>query len=66
MPFEYYAENHDWDLTLRALWNLLMSGQAARNNPEQQFSFYTGSMLLSFCAVESYMNSEVVPSPWTE
>lgn len=57
MPFEYYAENHDWDLTLRASWNLLMSGQAARNNPEQQFSCYTGSMLLSFCAVESYMNS---------
>lgn len=57
MPFEYYAENYDWDLTLRTSWNLLMLGQEAMKNPEQQFSCYTGSMLLSFCAVESYMNS---------
>jgi len=29
MPFEYSAENHDWDNTLMASWNLLMQGQAA-------------------------------------
>jgi hypothetical protein len=61
MPFEYYAENHDWDLTLRASWNLLMSAQAvqrAKNierKSEQGFSFLTGAMLLSFCAIESYV-----------
>ena len=57
MPFEYYAENHDWDLTLRASWNLLMAGQVAKNSNEMQFSCFTGAMLLSFCAVESFMNS---------
>ena len=27
MPFEYYAENQDWDLTLRASGNLLCRGK---------------------------------------
>ncbi|MGH7205763.1 MAG: hypothetical protein ACREI2_06095 [Nitrospiraceae bacterium] len=63
MPFEYYAENHDWDLTVRASWNLLMSAQAVKRakdfkqKNEQEFSFLTGAMLLSFCAVESYITS---------
>jgi hypothetical protein len=63
MSFEYSAENHDWDLTLRAAWNLLMSGQAVKAGPdferknEQEFSFLTGSMLLSFCAIESFTSS---------
>jgi len=63
MPFEYYAENHDWDLTLRASWNLLMSAQAVKRakdyerKGEQEFSFLTGAMLLSFCAIESYITS---------
>jgi hypothetical protein len=63
MPYEYAAENHDWDLTLRASWNLLMSGQAAsqvttlEKRTEQVFSFFTGSMLLAFCAIESFTTS---------
>lgn len=63
MTFEYTAENHDWDLTLRAAWNLLMSGQAAQRmkslerQEEQVFSFFTGSMMLSFCTIESFTNS---------
>jgi hypothetical protein len=63
MPFEYYAENHDWDLTLRASWNLLMSAQAVQltknieRRNEQEFSFLAGAMLLSFCAIESYATS---------
>lgn len=55
MTFEYYAENHDWDLTLRASGNLFMQGQAANNNSQLQFSCLTGAMLLSFSAIESYM-----------
>ncbi len=29
MPHQYSGENHDWDLTLRAAWCLLIMGQAA-------------------------------------
>lgn len=63
MQYEYSAENHDWDLTLRAAWNLGNSTLAAQasnkdmNNSEQIFSYATGSMLLSFCAIESFTNS---------
>ena len=63
MPFEYYAENHDWAFTFRASWSLLMSAQAVKRaknlerQNEQEFSFLTGAMLLSFCAIESYVTS---------
>jgi hypothetical protein len=63
MPFEYYAENHDWDLTARASLSLLISAQAVKaardfeKKGEQEFSFLTGAMLLSFCAIESYITS---------
>jgi len=57
MSYEYYAENHDWDLTLRASWNLVMAGQAVKEKSEFVFSFFTGGMLLSFCAIESFINS---------
>lgn len=63
MPHLYSAENHDWDLTLRAAWNLLMTGQAVNHLPtpgtpkEKEFSCFTGSMLLSFCAIESFSAS---------
>lgn len=63
MPFEYYAENHDWDMTFRAAWNLLGSAQVVKNakdfklKNEQEFSLLTGAMLLSFCAIESYITS---------
>jgi hypothetical protein len=63
MPHQYSAENHDWDLTLRAAWSLLMSGQAIKYLPtpgtvaEKEFSCYLGSMLLSFSAIESFSAS---------
>lgn len=57
MPYEYYAENHDWDYTLMAAWNLLMAGQAASKDKKLEFSCFTGSMMLSFCAIESFINS---------
>ena len=58
LPSLYTAENHDWDLTLRAAHELLMLGQMIRRMPDttrasKQFSCWTGSMLLSFCAIES-------------
>ncbi|MBI1273023.1 MAG: hypothetical protein GC131_02925 [Alphaproteobacteria bacterium] len=69
MAYEYSAENHNWDLTLRASWNLLMSGQAASKGPnlekknEQVFSFFTGSMLLAFCAIENFTSSVAFSMP---
>jgi hypothetical protein len=69
MPHQYSAENHDWDLTLRAAWSLLMSGQAVNHLPtpgtpaEKEFSCYTGSMVLSFCAVESFSASIAFSMP---
>jgi hypothetical protein len=68
MP-EYFAENHDWDLTLRAAWSLLMLGQTQHNwrEPisarEKEFSCLTGSMLLSFCAIESFSASIAFSMP---
>lgn len=63
MPFEYYAENHDWDMTLRASWRLLISAQSlarstnVKDKNELEFSFLTGGMLLAFCAIESFITS---------
>jgi len=57
MPFEYSAENHDWDLTLGASYDLLMQGQTTPDNTKLEFSNFTGSMLLSFSAIESFINS---------
>lgn len=72
MPHEYYAENHDWDLTLRAAWSLCMMGQAAVHLPtggnlrEREFASYSGSTLLSFCAIESFSASVAFSMPRTE
>jgi hypothetical protein len=70
MPHTYWAENHDWDLTLRASWSLLMLGQAADHLPtpskEKEFSCFTGSMLLSFCAIESFSASVAFSMPREE
>lgn len=69
MPHQYSAENHDWDLTLRAAWSLLMSGQAVNHLPtpgtpkEKEFSCLVGSMLLSFCAIESFSASVAFTTP---
>lgn len=63
MPYEYTAENHDWDMTLRASWRLLISAQAlaraknVKDKNELEFSFLTGGMLLAFCAIESFVTS---------
>jgi len=57
MPYEYSAENHDWNLTLRASVNLLKLGRVSKDNNELRFSCLTGSMLLSFSAIESHINS---------
>lgn len=71
MLYGYSAENHDWDLTLRAAWNLLMSGQAVDHLPtpgsngEKEFSCFTGSMLLSFCSIESFSASVAFSMPKT-
>lgn len=66
MPYEYYAENHDWDYTLMAAWNLVMAGQAASKDKKLEFSSFTGSMVLSFCAIESFMNSVAFSMPSNE
>jgi len=69
MPHLYSAENHDWDLTLRAAWSLLITGQAVKHLPtpgteeEKRFSCFTGSMLLSFSAIESFSASVAFSMP---
>ncbi len=72
MSHGYTAENHDWDLTLRAAWSLTMIGQAAQSLPtggnikEREFASYTGSMILSFCAIESFSASVAFSMPKVE
>lgn len=72
MPHGYTAENHDWDLTLRAAWSLTMIGQAAQSLPtggnikEREFASYLGSMLLSFSAIESFSASVAFSLPRVE
>jgi hypothetical protein len=72
MPHQYSSENHDWDLTLRAAWSLLMSGQAVKYLPtpgtveEKEFSCFLGSMLLSFSAIESFSASVAFSMPRIE
>jgi len=69
MSHSYSAENHDWDLTLRAAWSLVMMGQAVSHLPtganikEREFASFTGSMLLSFCAIESFSASVAFSMP---
>lgn len=62
MPKTYSAENHDWDLTLHAAGELLAAGihldqQPTTGSLTRGFSFLTGSMVLSFAALESYAAS---------
>ena len=44
MPHEYSAENHDWDLTLRAAFELLQIGKVMDQQPR------TGNMSMGFSA----------------
>lgn len=56
------GENHDWDLTLLAAFQLLESGSVLdKREPtgtlSMGFAHFTGSMILSFAAIESYSAS---------
>ncbi len=66
MPYEYHAENHDWQYIVMAAQNLLMAGQALSKDKTLEFSCFTGSMLLSFCAIESFTNSIAFTLPRVE
>ncbi len=60
MAYDYSAENHDWDLTLSAAKDLLAVAQLLSASSKQrsfEFSQLTASMLLSFCAIESFSAS---------
>lgn len=70
MPHEYSAENHDWDLTLYAAFELLQVGKVMDQRPRtgnmsMGFSAFTGSMLLSFSAIESFSASVAFSMPQT-
>lgn len=67
----YSAENHDWDLTLRAAHDLFQIGNAMDKKPRKGtlsmgFSALTGSMLLSFSSIESFSASVAFCMPETE
>jgi hypothetical protein len=62
LPYEYSAQNHDWDLTLHAAVELIKTGLAMDARPRtgnlsMGFSFFTGGMVLSFAAIESFSAS---------
>jgi hypothetical protein len=62
MTYVYSAQNHDWDLTLHASAELLAIGEqldktATSGTLSKGFSCLTGSMLLAFCAIESFSAS---------
>lgn len=62
MPYEYSAQNHDWDLTLYAAGELIGAGMAVDKRPKtgtlsMGFSFLTGGMVMAFAAIESFSAS---------
>src|SRR3546814_9141173 len=62
LPHEYSAQIHDWDLTLAAAAELTKAGLAADSRPttgtlSTGFTFFTGGVVLSFAAIESYSAS---------
>lgn len=59
MPYDYSAEHHDWDMTLRSASELYKVGVEARDNKDlvREFAALTGSMMLSFSAIESFCAS---------
>ncbi|UFW65814.1 hypothetical protein RlegWSM1455_07265 [Rhizobium laguerreae] len=70
MPYEYSAQNHDWDMTLYAAAELIKAGLIADRRPKtgnmsMGFSFFTGGMVLSFAAVESFSASVAFTMPST-
>lgn len=68
MIYEYSAQNHDWDLTLRAAAELIKAGfvadkQLRAGTLSMGFSFFTGGMILSFAAIESFSASVAFSMP---
>ncbi|ANV99636.1 hypothetical protein [Bradyrhizobium icense] len=68
MIYEYSAQNHDWDLTLHAAAELIKAGLIADKQPRagtlsMGFSFFTGGMVLSFAAIESFSASVAFSMP---
>lgn len=62
LNYEYSAQNHDWDMTLYAAAELIKAGLAMDKRPRtgnmsMGFSFFTGGMVLSFAAIESFSAS---------
>jgi len=59
VPYEYSAEHHDWNMTLRSageLYGLSVNPQMLGNGV-RLFALLTGSMVLSFAAIESFSAS---------
>ena len=70
MAWEYSAQNHDWDMTLHAAAELIKAGLVAdkiarTGTVSKGFSFFTGGMVLTFCAVESFSASVAFSMPST-
>jgi hypothetical protein len=68
LPYEYSAQNHDWDLTLHAAAELTRAGliadkQIRTGTLSMGFSFFTGGMILSFAAIESFSASIAFSMP---
>lgn len=68
MIYEYSAQNHDWDLTLHAAAELIKVGliedkKLRAGTLSMGFSFFTGGMLLSFAAIESFSASIAFSMP---
>jgi len=62
LSYEYSAQNHDWDLTLHAAAELIKTGlimdeRLRTGTLSMGFSFFTGGMVLSFAAIESFSAS---------
>ncbi len=70
MAWEYSAQNHDWDMTLHAGADLIKAGliadrQARTGTVSMGLSFFSGGMILTFCAVESFSASVAFMMPKT-
>ena len=68
LAYEYSAQNHDWDLTLHAAAELIKAGVVLDKKPmlgtlSMGFSFFTGGMVLSFAAIESFAASIAFSMP---
>lgn len=71
MSYEYSAQNHDWDLTLHAAAELIKAGLIADKRPRtgnmlMGFAFFTGGMVLSVAAIESFSASVAFSMPSNE